>query len=545
MSQTNNNSCGNAGPSPGCNSSNGILGSTKNCGVALDDVRQAYIILLELPVSVIRAMMQSIENLLKRPGRILKTCEDIKFLMIILENTLLSQHKFAQESQRHHNIVERIFGLISNLSVELRHYLLSWFSGKRIELVNSFISYRLAIHCTTNQYSPDIYDSKGKINITSRLIYEPDWGINAAAQEAFFTFLYQKRTFKSALELKIRRDNIIQDSLNQISENVIDLKKSLRIVFIGEDGVDGGGLRKEWFLLLIRRLFDPQYGMFTWDEDSKYCWFNPASFENSDQYYLVGVIVGLAIYNSTILDVHFPLACYKKLFNERVGLEDLKVFKPALARGLEQLLTFEGDVESTFCRDFVVAYEAFGDVKRVPLIPGGFDIPVTNANRQQFVDLYVDFILNKSISKQFEPFKLGFEQVCGGHALSLFRPEEIELMVRGSAEPLEIDHLRSVTIYEGFSKDEEIIKNFWEIFKSMDSQIQRRLLTFVTGTDRIPATGCANLAFKISCIGGDCERFPIAHTCFNQLGLYRYESKEKLRAKLNRAIIDSEGFWLK
>ncbi|CAJ0751697.1 9650_t:CDS:2, partial [Entrophospora sp. SA101] len=365
MSQTNNNSCGNAGPSPGCNSSNGILGSTSN----FNDNKTSIV------NTTVSSSPQSSTNM----------------------NTLLSQHKFAQESQRHHNIVERIFGLISNLSVELRHYLLSWFSGKRIELVNSFISYRLAIHCTTNQYSPDIYDSKGKINITSRLIYEPDWGINAAAQlqqickkekslylnfiiqwlivwikyqiliygskkqgwliycfpflislggkmqilefdaqrqmetkarEAFFTFLYQKRTFKSALELKIRRDNIIQDSLNQISENVIDLKKSLRIVFIGEDGVDGGGLRKEWFLLLIRRLFDPQYGMFTWDEDSKYCWFNPASFENSDQYYLVGVIVGLAIYNSTILDVHFPLACYKKLFNERVGLEDLKVFKP-------------------------------------------------------------------------------------------------------------------------------------------------------------------------------------------------------------------------
>ena len=88
----------------------------------------------------------------------------------------------------------------------------------------------------------------------------------------------------------------------------------------------------------------------------------------------------------------------------------------------------------------------------------------------------------------------------------LFRPEEIELMVRGSAEPLEIDHLRSVTIYEGFSENEETIKNFWEIFKLMDSLMQRRLLTFVTGTDRIPATGCENLAFKISCIGGDCER---------------------------------------
>lgn len=40
----------------------------------------------------------------------------------------------------------------------------------------------------------------------------------------------------------------------------MDLKKSLRIEFVGEDGVDAGGLRKEWFLLLVRQLFDPQYG---------------------------------------------------------------------------------------------------------------------------------------------------------------------------------------------------------------------------------------------------------------------------------------------
>lgn len=42
----------------------------------------------------------------------------------------------------------------------------------------------------------------------------------------------------------------------------MDLKKSLRIEFIGEDGVDAGGLRKEWFLLLVRQLFDPQFGAF-------------------------------------------------------------------------------------------------------------------------------------------------------------------------------------------------------------------------------------------------------------------------------------------
>lgn len=188
---------------------------------------------------------------------------------------------------------------------------------------------------------------------------------------------------------------------------------------MGEEGVDAGGLRKEWFLLLVRSLFDPQYGMFTYDEDSNLCWFNPASFENEDQYFLVGVVLGLAIYNSTILDIHLPTTCYKKLLNYPVGLADLAVFRPALARGLEQLLSFEGDVESVFCRPFVAELDAFGQRKWVELVPGGANIMVTNENRQAFVDLYVDYVLNKSIEKQFGAFRQGFYHVCGGNALSV------------------------------------------------------------------------------------------------------------------------------
>ncbi|CAG8840130.1 21350_t:CDS:1, partial [Racocetra persica] len=58
---------------------------------------------------------------------------------------------------------------------------------------------------------------------------------------------------------------------------------------------------------------------------------------------------------------------------------------------------------------------------------------------------------------------------------------------------------------EGFREDETTIINFWAIFKAMDPMMQRKLLTFVTGTDRIPATGCANLSFKISYYGEDSE----------------------------------------
>ena len=83
------------------------------------------------------------------------------------------------------------------------------------------------------------------------------------AREAFFTTVFQKRPVAPHLLLKVRRECIIEDSLNQISSNEMDVKKGLRIEFVGEDGVDAGGLRKEWFLLLCREVFDPLYGIFS------------------------------------------------------------------------------------------------------------------------------------------------------------------------------------------------------------------------------------------------------------------------------------------
>ncbi|KAF9898570.1 putative E3 ubiquitin-protein ligase, partial [Lobosporangium transversale] len=332
-----------------------------------------------------------------------------------------------------------------------------------------------------------------------------------------------------------------------LSRNERDLDKSLRIEFIGEDGVDAGGLRKEWFLLLVRQLFDPQYGMFVYDDHSSQCWFNPASFESLDQFYLVGVVIGLAIYNSTILDLPLPLACYKKLLNTPVALEDLANFRPDLAKGFDQLLNYDGDdVEDVFCLNFVGVYEAYGESVEVPLIPNGEDIPVTSLNKRDYVERYANFVMNTSISDQFESFRRGFYLVCSGHALSLFRPEEIESLVRGSAEPLDIDQLRSVTEYEGFNDEHDVIKNFWSIFKEFEDKNQRRLLQFITASDRYPATGIANLSFKITCMGShDSNRYPTTHTCFNQLCLYNYKGREKLKNMLLRAMNESEGFGVK
>ncbi|PWI73963.1 hect [Purpureocillium lilacinum] len=405
---------------------------------------------------------------------------------------------------------------------------------------------------------------------TRILEYDARRQMQNKARDAFFDSIMTRKNVKQYLTLDVRRDCLVDDSLQAVSEVIgsgsEDIKKALRITFAGEEGIDGGGLRKEWFLLLVRDVFNPDHGMFLYDEDSQYCYFNPSSFETSDQFFLVGVVMGLAIYNSTILDVALPPFTFRKLLaaapahgqgasahpkpSMKYTLEDLAEYKPRLAKGLRQLLDYDGDVEETFALDFVLDMDRYGTAVQVPLCHGGERKPVTNSNRREYVDLYVRHMLDAAVSRQFEPFKRGFYTVCGGNAFSLFRPEEIELIVRGSDEALDISSLRAVAEYDNWGTrqpdgKEPVVSWFWQSFQDATPADQRKLLLFITGSDRIPAMGAAMLPIKISCLGDDCGRYPIARTCFNMLSLWRYQSKARLEAMLWRAVRESEGFGLK
>lgn len=402
------------------------------------------------------------------------------------------------------------------------------------------------------------------------LEYDTRRQMEVKARDAFFDNILSRGAMVSQhLVLEVRRECLVEDSLKAVSEVIgsgsEDIKKGLKVVFKGEEGVDFGGIRKEWFLLLVREVFNPDHGMFVYDEDSQYCYFNPNSFETSDQYFLIGVVFGLAIYNSTILDVAFPPFAFRKLLLAappaaatspslprpvmQYTLDDLAQYRPRLAHGFRQLLDYDGDVE-TFELDFVVDIEKYGIVEHVPLCPGGEKRPVTNSNRREYVDLYVRYLLDTAVTRQFEPFKRGFFTVCGGNALSLFRAEEIELLVRGSDEALDITGLRTAAVYENWpsrdpEREEDTIKWFWNTFEQAAPRDQRKLLLFITGSDRIPAMGAASLSIRIACLGDDHSRYPSARTCFNLLALYKYRSRNMLERMLWTAVQESEGFGLK
>lgn len=101
------------------------------------------------------------------------------------------------------------------------------------------------------------------------------------------------------------------------------------------------------------------YGMFTNIEESQSVWLKSSSLESEKEFELVGILLGLAIYNGIILDVRFPLVIYKKLQGEKLDLQDLMSVQPSLAKSLMELLEFDGDVEDTFCYTFQVSCNSY------------------------------------------------------------------------------------------------------------------------------------------------------------------------------------------
>ena len=62
---------------------------------------------------------------------------------------------------------------------------------------------------------------------------------------------------------------------------------------------------------------------------------------------------------------------------------------------------------------------------RVVQVADGGEIAVTEDNREEYVAAYVEWKLGTSVARQFDAFRRGFERVCGGSALDLFRGGEM------------------------------------------------------------------------------------------------------------------------
>uniref|UniRef100_A0A7S2B9D6 HECT-type E3 ubiquitin transferase n=1 Tax=Octactis speculum TaxID=3111310 RepID=A0A7S2B9D6_9STRA len=282
-------------------------------------------------------------------------------------------------------------------------------------------------------------------------------------------------------------------------------------------------------------------------------WFKEGVTWSDQEYMLIGTLLGLALYNSVLLDINFPAILYKKLLpssqQRKYSLRDVASIDPELAQGLQKLIDYQPaeEVENVFSCFFQVAWTEFGTNRTVELIPNGSQVSVTGDNRSDYMEKYVAWVLDLSVAKQFCAFRKGFDRVMKDAAvIEMLRAEDLELLLTGTPE-LDFRALETVTSYAGgYHASHKTIIAFWKVVqRKFDAECQRKLLMFATGSIKAPIGGLGNLTFKVHKNGtGSMGHLPTSHTCFNTLLLPEYSSEEVLEHCLRLAISECEGFGL-
>ncbi|KAJ5922921.1 WW/Rsp5/WWP [Penicillium verrucosum] len=338
------------------------------------------------------------------------------------------------------------------------------------------------------------------------------------------------RIMSGQCHVKVRRNNIFEDSYAEIMrQSASDLKKRLMIKFDGEDGLDYGGLSREFFFLLSHEMFNPFYCLFEYSAHDNYTLqINPHSGVNPEHlnyFKFIGRVVGLAIFHRRFLDSFFIGAFYKMMLRKKVSLQDMEGVDEDLHRNLAW--TLDNDIDGIVELTFSVDDEKFGERRTIDLIPGGRDIPVTNENKPQYIELVTEWKIMKRVEEQFDAFMSGFNELI---------------------PPISSTSSTSVNSSCLLVEQDEVIQNFWKIVRTWDAEQKSRLLQFTTGTSRIPVNGFKDLQgsdgprrFTIE-KSGDPAALPKSHTCFNRLDLPPYKTHDALEHKMSIAVEETLGF---
>ena len=126
----------------------------------------------------------------------------------------------------------------------------------------------------------------------------------------------------------VRREHVFEDSFRELyHRQPSELQGNLYISFEGEEGQDAGGVQREWYLIISREIFNPNYALFKTVLGGRTYVPNPSSDVNADhlQYFkFVGRVIGKAVYENKLLDCYFTRSFYKHMLGKPVHFSDME-----------------------------------------------------------------------------------------------------------------------------------------------------------------------------------------------------------------------------
>eukprot|EP00210_Caulerpa_lentillifera_P005107 g4879.t1 len=365
------------------------------------------------------------------------------------------------------------------------------------------------------------------------------------------------RLHYGTLRINVRREQVFEDSFHQLRHRSSDeLRWKLSVQFASEEGIDAGGVAREWYQVMSKEIFNPNLALFiavpdgasTFQPNPNSIIQNDRGMNHLDFFRFVGRLVGKALYDGQLVDAHFTRSFYKHMLNQPLTYQDLEAVDLDFYKQMKWIL--ENDItEVLMGQTFSAEVDFFGRKEIVELKESGSKINITESNKKEYVNLMTKHKMTTAIRDQIKAFQEGFWELIPIELINIFNDHELELIISGLPE-VDISDLKANTEYTGYTAASPVIQWFWQVIEELDKESLALLLQFVTGTSKIPLDGFAHLQgisgpqkFQIHKSYVSTNRLPSAHTCFNQLDLPEYESKDQLKSRLLLAVHEGcEGF---
>ena len=355
-----------------------------------------------------------------------------------------------------------------------------------------------------------------------------------------------------AEKLNINREKVLENSLDQFLK--INPFKELKIIFIGEESQDAGGLIREWLTILFNKILDEETGLFERSDTEEIGYIVKKNLvpskENLNKFYFIGKVLAKALLENLTVNCCLNKAIYQLILKENIKFEDLIFIDKPLYNSLinlKKLKEEQSDIDNiAFCEIYFSCdyKDDRGNLITKNLIPNGKNILVTKDN----LDLY--------ISKRIEEFKnsqlIGVNEIIKGinsvfdiNYLKIFTSDQLELLINGTPF-IDVEDWRINTQYKNYNDYDETIIIFWEVISSLSQEELSDFLLFCTGSSKVPIGGFKSLEsnrgqiskfeiVKIEYKQG-AKNFLRAHTCFNRLDLPNFPDRDTLNEAIKFAL---------
>ena len=353
-----------------------------------------------------------------------------------------------------------------------------------------------------------------------------------------------------AEKLKINRDKVLEDSMEQF--NSINLFKELKIIFVGEESHDAGGLIREWLTILFQKILDSNTGLFQRsDTDEIGFIIKPNLYPSQEllnKYFFIGRVLAKALLENLTVNCCFNKVIYQLILGEKIELNDLVFIDRPLYKSMKHLVSMKEE-----CGENIALCEIYftfdyedenGGFHQEDLIENGRDILVTQDNLDQYIDKRIEYYTKSQLSGIKEIIR-GINTIFPVDYLKIFTSDQLGLLINGTPF-IDTEDWRMNTKYKDYEDYDNVIVDFWDIISNLSQEDLSNFLLFCTGSSRVPIGGFKSLESN----RGQISKFEIvkteyyegkknflrAHTCFNRLDLPNFPNKETLKEAVKFAL---------